>query len=100
MVRVDGEIGIGERLRLNALTGIDQKQRAFTGGQAAAHFVGEIDVARRVHQVQCIGLAVACLVLQADGLRLDGDPALALDLHRIEHLLLHLSRLQRAADLD
>ena len=51
MVRVDGEIGIGERLRLNALTGIDQEQRAFTGGQAAAHFVGEIDVARRVHQV-------------------------------------------------
>jgi hypothetical protein len=36
----------------------------------------------------------------ADGLRLDGDAALALDIHRVEHLLLHLAQRQAAGDLD
>jgi hypothetical protein len=34
------------------------------------------------------------------GLRLDGDAALALDVHRVEHLGLHLAVGQAAAALD
>jgi hypothetical protein len=44
-------------------------------------------VAGRVHQVEHIGLAVLGLVVEPHGLRLDGDAALALDIHGIEHLL-------------
>ena len=33
-------------------------------------------------------------------MRLDGDPALALEVHRVEHLGLHLARLQRAGELE
>ena len=40
------------------------------------------------------------MVFQAHGLRLDGDAALALDVHRIEHLLLHLARFEPAGELD
>ena len=33
-------------------------------------------------------------------MRLDRDPALALEIHRVEHLRFHLARLQRARELE
>src|SRR5579871_4675855 len=45
-------------------------------------------MARRVHQIEDVILAVPGAIIQPNGLRLDGDAALALDIHRIEHLLL------------
>ncbi len=80
---IDRLIDIGERLRFHALARVDHQQRALAGGKAARHLIGEIDMPRRVHQVEHIGLAVLGRVVQADGLRLDGDAALALDVHRI-----------------
>src|SRR6185503_19181408 len=44
--------------------------------------------------------AVLGLVVEAHGLRLDGDAALALDVHRVEDLLLHLPVGNIAAQLD
>ena len=43
---------------------------------------------------------VVGLVGEPDGVRLDRDPALALEVHRVEHLRLHLARLERARDLE
>src|SRR3546814_1981242 len=65
-----------------------------------ADLIGEVDMAGRVHQVELIGLAALRGVAEANGLRLDGDAALPLDVHRVEHLLLHLARRQAAALLD
>src|SRR5690606_41812063 len=62
--------------------------------------LGEIDMAWRVDQVEHILLAVPRRVMQAYGLRLDRNAALALDLHRIEHLLFHLARIEPAGHLD
>ncbi len=45
-----------------------------------------------VDEVQDIGLPVPGLIREAHRLRLDGDAALALELHGVEHLLLHLAR--------
>ena len=97
---IDRLIDIGQRLRLDALAGIDHQQRAFAGGKAAADLIGEVDMARRVHQIEDIGLAVLGLVVQPHGLGLDGDAALALDIHGIEHLVLHLAVGQPAGELD
>ncbi len=55
---------------------------------------------RRVHQVEHVGFTVRRGVVQTHRLRLDGDAALALDVHRIEHLLFHLAGGQAAAKLD
>ena len=44
--------------------------------------------------------AVLRRVHHADGVRLDGDAALALQVHRVEHLRLHLARGQRAGQLQ
>ena len=88
----DGEIGVGEGLGLDALRGVDDQQRAFARGQRARDLVGEVDVAGRVDEVELVGFAVLRLVHHADGVGLDGDAALALEVHRVEHLGLHLAR--------
>ena len=99
-VVVDGLVDVGERLRLHALAGVDHQHRALAGGERARDFVGEVDMPRRVHQVELIGLAVLVLVVEAHGLRLDGDAALPLDVHRVEDLRLHIPVGDVAAQLD
>ncbi len=98
MVVVDRLIDIGERLRLDALAGIDHQQRALAGGERAVDLVGEVDVAGRVDQIEDVILAVAGAVFEPHRLRLDGDAALALDIHGIEHLLDHFARFEPAGD--
>jgi hypothetical protein len=57
-------------------------------------------MARRIDEVELILLAVLALVVQPHCLRLDGDAALALDVHVVEDLRLHLTLRQRARILD
>ena len=57
-------------------------------------------MARRVHQVQFIGLAVFRDIVEAHRLRLDGDAALLLDIHVVEHLRAHLAIGQAPGALD
>ena len=57
-------------------------------------------MAGRVDEVEDVVLAILGAVIQAHGLGLDGDAALALDVHRIEHLLLHVAQLEPAGLLD
>ena len=99
-VVLDREVGVGQRLRLDALRRVDQQQRAFAGGERPRHLVREVDVSRRVDQIEDVLLAVVRGVVQADRMRLDGDAALALEIHRVEDLRFHLARLQRAGQLE
>ena len=58
-VGVDRLVGVGQGLRLDALGRVDQQQRALAGAHRAADLVGEVDVARRVDQVEDVVLPVA-----------------------------------------
>ena len=49
----------------------------------------------RVDEVELVAAPV-----HADGLRLDRDPALALEVHRVEQLLAHLALGDRAGQLE
>ena len=97
---VHGQVGVGERLRLHALRRVDHEQRAVARGQRARHLVGEVHVPGRVDQVQLVGLAVLGLVEDAHGLSLDRDAALALELHRVEHLGTHRARVDGVRQLQ
>ena len=53
-----------------------------------------------VHQIELVCLAIFCIVIKADGLCFDCNAAFALDIHRVEDLLLHLTIRQAAADFN
>ena len=97
---VHGEIGVGQRLRLDALRRVDDQQRALARRQRPRNLIVEVDVTRRVDQVEGVSLAVVGLIAQLDRARLDRDAALALKVHRVEDLLLHLAALDRVAFLE
>ena len=101
MVVLDRLVDVGQRLRLHPLRRVDHQQRALAGGEAAAHLIGEVDMPRRVHQVEHVILPVLGAVIEPHRLRLDRDPALLLELHIVEHLpVRHLPRGQPARRLD
>ena len=83
---VEREVRVGERLRLDALRGVDEEQRALARLERPRDLVREVDVPGRVDEVQLVALPE-----HAHRLRLDRDPALALELHRVEDLLAHLA---------
>ena len=97
---IDGQIGIRQSLRFDSLRGVDDEQRAFAGRERARDLVGKIHVAGGVDQVELISLAVVRGIHHAHGVGLDGDAALALQVHGIEHLGLHLARGQRSGQLQ
>ena len=99
-VVLERHVDVRERLRLDALRRIDDEQSALAGREAARDLIGEVDMARRIDEVELILLAVLALVVQPHCLRLDGDAALALDVHVVEDLRLHLTLRQRARILD
>src|SRR5256886_8872926 len=53
-----------------------------------------------IDQIQLVDAAVAGVVVHADGVELDGDAALAFQVHRVEHLLPHQALVQGARELD
>ena len=79
---------------------VHHKQRPLDRAHRARDLVGEIDMAGRVDQVEHVLLAVARGVVDAHGVGLDGDAALALDIHGVEHLFLHVAFGHRIRHLD
>ena len=55
---------------------------------------------RRVDKVQLIDLTATRGVIQRNALGLDSDAALTLNIHGIEHLLVHLAGTEPATVLD
>ena len=55
---------------------------------------------RRIEQVELIRLAVIGVIGDAHGIRLDGDTALALDIHRVEKLRLHIALVDGMGELE
>ena len=92
---VDGEVRVRERLRLDPLRRVDDEQRALARLERARDLVREVDVPGRVDEVELMAAPV-----HAHGLCLDRDPPLALEVHRVEELLAHLSGRDGAGQLE
>jgi hypothetical protein len=89
---------VGDRLGFDSLEGVDQQHGALAAGKRPRDFVMEVDVPRRIDQVQFVLLAVV-RVVHGDGAGLDRDAALSLDRHVVEHLLFRFALAHRAGDL-
>ena len=97
---VHGEVGVGDGLRLDALRGVDHEHRALARRERAGDLVGEVDVTRRVDEVELVGLPVVGVVHDAHGIGLDGNATLALDVHGVQQLGLHVALVHRARELE
>ena len=92
---LDREVRVRERLRLDPLRGVDDQHGALARLQRARDLVGEVDMSRRVDQVQLVALPG-----DTHRLGLDRDPALALEIHRVEQLLAHVAVGDRVRELE
>ena len=99
-VGVQRQVQVGQRLRLDALGGVDEKHGALAGGQAAGNLVTEVDVARGVDEVEHVLLLVLARPGEPDRLALDRDAALALDVHPVQVLGPHLAAFDHAGELQ
>ena len=98
---VDRQVGVRDRLCLHALAGVDHQQSSLACGEGARDLVSEVHVARGVDQVQLIGLAVELRgVEDPHRAGLDRDPALALEVHRVEQLGAHRPRVDGMGQLE
>ena len=93
-VMINSHIEIGNGLCLHSLCGIDDQQSSFACRYGTTHLIGEVHVSRSVDQVQDIFLALEFLfvtmicMLHLDGMTLDGNASLLLQVHIIKHLSL------------
>lgn len=60
---LERHVDVRKRLRLHALCGVDDEQRALAGRQAARNLIRKVDMARRVDEVELVLLAVLALVV-------------------------------------
>ena len=99
-IGVHGERRVGDGLCLDTLSGVDDEHRALTSGQRTRDLVGKVYMARRIDEVELIRLAVVGVIGHADGVGLDRDAALALDIHGVEQLRLHVALLDGTRELE
>ena len=85
-VLLERQINICERLRLNALRGVNYQHGTLDGLKTARNFVRKINVTRRVNQIKRIAF-----ILHANRREFDSDSLFALELHRVKQLRLHLA---------
>ncbi|CCY18709.1 1-deoxy-D-xylulose 5-phosphate reductoisomerase [Eubacterium sp. CAG:786] len=85
------EIGVGKGLRLYSLGSVNDEQSALARHQRTRHLVVEVHVTGGVDEVEDVVLAVVGVIFKTYCARLDGDAALALDVHVIKKLLLHIA---------
>ena len=94
-VVLEGLVTVRERLGLDALARVHEQHHAFARRERTADLVAEVDVARRVDQVDHV-----IAPLDAHVLGLDRDATLALEIHRVEVLRAHVARVHRPGDLE
>ena len=96
---LDRQMRIRESLGLDALTRVHHQQRALAGGERPTHLIAEVDVSRRVDEIEDVVLPVLRLVVEPDRVLLDGDAAFLLEVHGVEELGAHLARGQSTRHL-
>ena len=57
-------------------------------------------MARRVNKVQLILMTIIAVIVKRDALGLDGNTALTLNIHGVQHLGSHVTFFQTTADLN
>ena len=96
----EGEVDVGDGLRLHPLRGVDQQQSAFAGAERTGDLIGEVDVSGRVDEIEFIGVPIGEGVVHPDRMGLDGNAAFAFEIHPVEELLLQIADGDRSGQFE
>ena len=92
-VIIDSQIEIRNSLCLYTLCSVNHQQGTLTGSYGTRHFIREVHVSRGINEVQNIFFTLVH-ILHLDGVALNRNAALALQIHVVQHLSLrHLDGL-------
>ena len=95
-----GQVEIGKGLGLDALGGVDEQQNPFTRGEGPGDLIGKIHMTGGIDQVEDILFPIVGAVGEGNGLALDGDAPLPLDVHVVQDLVLEIAIVHHAGVLD
>ena len=87
---LDRKVKVRYCLGLDALGGIHNKKGALARGYRPRDFVREVDVARSIDKIKRICLSVMDII-HLDGVALDRDALLLLQIHGVQDLVLHVT---------
>ena len=96
----DRHIRVGQRLRLDSLRCVHDKDRALAGRQRTGHFIPEIHMAGSIDQIEDIGAAVFRRVIHSDRNEFDRYAPFPFEFHGIENLILHPPLVDRPRSLE
>ena len=85
---LNSHIEVRDSLGLDTLGGIHNQERSLARSDGTRNLIREIDVSRSIDEVEDVSVSILCLVFHLDGMALDGDTTLSLQVHIIKHLTL------------
>ncbi len=91
------KIKVGDSLRLDSLSSINDQKRPLAGGNGTRHLIRKVHMPRSVDKVEHIFLTLIYIV-HLNRVALYRNAFLFLQIHRIEHLILHLPRIESLGD--
>ncbi len=77
------KVGVGHRLSFHALCRVNDENRPLASPHRPRHFIGEVDMSRRIEQIKEVGLAIRRDIVHRDGVGLNRNAALTLQIHRV-----------------
>jgi hypothetical protein len=97
---LQGKIGIGQRLRLNALARVNNEKRTLAGGERTGNLVVKINMAGRVDEVQRVFLTVLGCIFKTHNVRLYRNATFTLKVHTVKDLVFHITGIDGTAFLQ
>ena len=96
---VDGLVQVGNGLGLNTLRSIHHQKGPFAGSDGTRHLIREVHMAGRINQIEPVNLPVPD-VIHLDGVTLDGNALLLLQVHVVQDLIFHFPVAQRTGEFQ
>ena len=84
-VMLNRQVKVRDGLGLDTLRGIDHQKGPFAGSDGTGYFVGKIDMAGGIDQVEDVFLTLR-LKIHLNGVTLDRNPPFSFQIHIIQHL--------------
>ena len=81
-------IEVRDGLSLHSLSSINHQKRSLASSDGTGYLVREVNVSRSINKIENVCITILCLIFHLDGMALDSNATLSLQVHIIKHLTL------------